>query len=270
VTDSGKLTVAGLFHYPVKSCGGVTLSAAVIGERGIIHDREFMIVDAATGLFLTQREFPRMALIRPRMEDGRLRLNAPGVSQLVLDPVRQGSNRNVIVWRDRCPAVDQGPEVAAWLSAFLMTNCRLMRMADEHVRRVDRRYAISEGDQVGFADGYPFLLISEESLADLNARLSTPLPMNRFRPNIVVSGGAAFQEDQWRRIRIGDIDFHLVKPCARCVITTTDQATGERGKEPLTTLAAFRRKNRGVLFGQNMIHGGPGTIRHGDLVEVLA
>jgi uncharacterized protein YcbX len=204
------------------------------------------------------------------MEDGRLRLNAPGMSPLALDPVRQGSTRNVIVWRDRCPAVDQGPDVARWLSDFLVTDCRLVRMAEEHVRRVDRRYAVGDGDQVGFADGYPFLLISEESLADLNARLSSPLPMNRFRPNIVVSGGTAFQEDQWRRIRIGDIDFDLVKPCARCVITTTDQATAERGKEPLITLAGFRRSRRGVLFGQNMIHSGPGTIRHGDLVEVLA
>jgi uncharacterized protein len=270
VADPENLTVTGLFHYPIKSCAGTSLVEATVGHRGLIHDREFMVVDASTGLFLTQRDLPRMALIRPSVEDDLLRLDAPGVSQLVLDPVRQGPTCKVIVWRDRCHAVDQGPEVAAWLSKFLETDCRLVRMAEDYVRRVDWRYAVNESDQVGFADGYPFLLISEESLADLNIRLSDPLPMNRFRPNVVVSGGAAFQEDQWRCIRVGDIDFHLVKPCARCVITTTDQATGERGKEPLTTLASFRRKNRSVLFGQNMIHSGPGTIRHGDLVEVLA
>jgi len=269
VADSGTLAVTGLFHYPIKSCGGVSLAEADIEHRGITHDREFMVVDSTMGLFLTQREFPRMALIRPHMDHGLLRLNAPGMSELVLDPVRQGLARNVIVWRDRCPAVDQGPDVAGWLSAFLMTDCRLVRMVEGHVRRVDRRYAVGDGDQVGFADGYPFLLISEESLADLNARLASPLPMNRFRPNIVVSGGTAFQEDQWRRIRIGAVEFHLLKPCARCVITTTDQATAERGKEPLSTLAGFRRTNRGVLFGQNMIHSRSGTIRRGDLVEVF-
>lgn len=271
VADAGKLTVTGLFHYPIKSCGGSSLGEAAVGSRGIIHDREFMIVDATTGLFLTQRELPRMALIRPRMEGDLLRLDAPGMSRLTVEPVRQGATRRVLVWHDRCPAVDQGPDIAGWLSEFLKSDCRLVRMADDHVRRVNRRYAVSDGDQVGFADGYPFLLISEESLVDLNARLSSPLPMNRFRPNIVVTGGAVpYLEDTWRCVRIAGIDFHLVKPCARCVITTTDQDTGERGKEPLTTLAGYRRTNRGVLFGQNMIHGNSGAIRRGDLVEVLA
>ncbi|MGE3600729.1 MAG: MOSC domain-containing protein [Dehalococcoidia bacterium] len=271
MADVGDLSVTGLFRYPIKSCGGVALAEASVGSRGIIYDREFMVVDATTGLFLTQREIPRMALIRPSVEDDRLCLDAPGMSHLSVNPIRHGSARSVIVWLDRCPAVDQDPEAAGWLSDFLKTDCRLVRMAEEHVRRVDRRYAVNVGDQVGFADGYPFLLISEESLADLNAQLSSPLPMNRFRPNIVVSGGGApYLEDQWRQIRIGAIDFHLVKACARCVITTTDQATGERGKEPLTTLAGYRRSRRGVLFGQNMVHSGPGTIRCGDPVEVLA
>jgi uncharacterized protein YcbX len=271
MAPSTTLIVTGLFRYPVKSCGGTSLADARIERRGIAHDREFMIVDAKTGLFLTQREFPRMAQIQPTVGDDDLRLDAPGMPQLVLNPARDGETRKVIVWRDRCPAVDQGPAVAGWLGEFLSTSCRLVRMADEHVRRVDRRYAVRDADQVGFADGYPFLLISEESLADLNARLPVPLPMNRFRPNIVVSGGRApYLEDRWRHIRIGDIEFRLVKACARCTITTTDQETGERGKEPLITLAGYRRSNRGVLFGQNMIHDGPGVIRCGDSVEVLA
>jgi uncharacterized protein YcbX len=262
--------VTALFHYPIKSCGGVALDAAEIGPRGIRHDREFMVVEAASGLFLTQRERPRMALIRPRIADGVLYLCAPDVPVLAVEQVRAGRSRDVVVWRDRCAAVDQGDAAAGWLSAFLETDCRLVRMADEHVRRVDPAYAVEESNQVGFADGYPFLLISEESLADLNTRMQEPLPMNRFRPNIVVSGGEPYGEDRWRRIRIGAIVFHVVKACARCVITTTDQETSARGHEPLATLATFRRSARGVLFGQNLIHTETGMIRCGDRVEVLA
>jgi uncharacterized protein YcbX len=270
MSERTAVTVTELFCYPVKSCGGTTLVEAVIRPRGIEHDREFMVVDAASGLFLTQRELPRMALIRPHLESGALLLDAPEMPRLTVQPLTDGPTRAVTVWSSRCPAVDQGPAVADWLSHVLGTSCRLVRMAEGYVRRVDRRYAVNAGDQVGFADGYPFLLISEESLADLNTRMTAPFPMNRFRPNIVVAGGGApYLEDQWRRIRIGDIEFHLVKACARCVITTTDQETGERGKEPLTTLAAYRRVARSVLFGQNMIHSGLGTIRLGDLVEVL-
>jgi uncharacterized protein len=270
MTDVSNLTVTGLYCYPIKSCGGVSLMMAQIGPRGIVHDRQFMVVDATTGLFYTQRELPRMALIRPRVEDGTLVVDAPGMSRLEVHPIEEGPGRDVIVWRDRCPAIDQGQEVADWFSDFLQTNCRLVRMQDDYVRQVDPTYAVSDSDQVGFADGYPFLLISEESLADLNTRLPSPLPMNRFRPNIVVAGGGApYLEDRWRQIQIGGIDFHLVKACARCTITTTDQDTGVQGKEPLTTLAGYRRVERGVLFGQNLIHGGQGTLRLGDAVTVV-
>jgi uncharacterized protein YcbX len=189
---------------------------------------------------------------------------------LALPVIAEGQTREVLVWRDRCAAVDQGDEVAEWLSRFLRRPCRLVRMAEDHVRRVDPVYAVSEADQVGFADGYPFLIISEESLADLNARLAQPLLMNRFRPNIVVRGGAAYAEDGWCRVRIGGIEFSLVKACARCAITTTDQATAQVGREPLATLATYRRVERGVLFGQNAIHAATGAIRVGDPLEVLA
>jgi uncharacterized protein YcbX len=228
-----------------------------------------MVIEAASGLFFTQRELPRMALIRPDVANGALRLDAPEMTPLAARVAAEGPTRDVMVWRDRCPAVDQGDDVAAWLSDFLQQRCRLVRMADAHTRRVDPVYAVREADQVGFADGYPFLLISEESLADLNGRLAAPLPMNRFRPNIVVRGGTPYAEDRWRRIRVGAVELHLVKACARCAITTTDQQTAMVSREPLATLATYRRGERGVLFGQNAIHTSQGAIRVGDPVEVV-
>lgn len=264
------VTVTGLYHYPIKSCADTALSAATLDPRGIRHDRELMIVDAATGKFLTQRELPRIALIAPRLTASELSVTAPGVEALTVPIVTTGTTQQVVVWRDTCDAVDQGDEIAGWLGAFLGRDCRLVRMADDFVRTVDQTYATSPADQVGFADGFPCLLIAQESLDDLNTRLAEPLPMDRFRPNIVISGGAPFGEDRVASLRIGDMVFHATKACTRCQITTVDQATGETGKEPLRTFAAFRRVKRGVLFGQNLIHATTGTIRVGDPVEALA
>ena len=260
--------VTGLFVYPVKSCAGTALRVAEVGARGIRHDREFMLVDAE-GHFLTQRQLPRMALIRPARTADTLALSAPGMPRLDLTPCRGGERVHVTVWSDRVAAIDQGPVVADWLSTFLQTPCRLVRQADDAVRLVDREYATQPADEVSFADGYPLLLLSEESVCDLNARLDTRLPMNRFRPNVVVGGaGDPYVEDTWGRISIGEVTFSLVKACARCAITTTDQLTAMRGPEPLATLATYRRVARGVLFGQNLIHHTGGTLRVGDRVRV--
>lgn len=264
------VTVAGLFHYPIKSCAGSALTEATLDPRGIRHDRELMVIDAATGTFLTQREYPRMALIAPRLDGHTLRVGAPGMAPLTVPVVRAGATRPVAIWRDTCPAVDQGDAAADWLGAFLGTPCRLVRMAEGYVRDVDPTYATSPADQVGFADGFPCLLIAEESLADLNGRLAEPLLMNRFRPNIVISGGAPFGEDHVGRLRIGEIVFHAPKACARCTITLVEQETARTGKEPLRTFASFRKAKRGVLFGQNLIHATTGTIRVGDDVVALA
>ena len=229
-----------------------------------------MLVDA-NGRLLSQREHARMALIEPRLGDDTLSLAAPGHDPISIPVLSRGPRRQVTVWRDRCEAVDQGDAAAEWASSFLGTRCRMVRMAHDAVRAVDPDFAVGDGDQVGFADGYPFLLTTEESLADLNDRMAAALPMNRFRPNIVLSGFEPFAEDDWRRIRIGDIAFAVVKPCARCVITTTDQATAERGNEPLRTLATYRQvPGRGVMFGQNLIHQSTGVIRVGDPVELIA
>ncbi|MBV9324741.1 MAG: MOSC domain-containing protein [Chloroflexi bacterium] len=264
------IVVSQLHMYPVKSCAGTPLEVACLDARGVVHDREFMVVDAA-GDFLTQREAPRLALIVPSRSDDRLELGAPGMPPFRLAPVTVGEATPVRVWRDHVAAVDQGELIAEWLGDFLRLSCRLVRQADNAIRHVDPEYATKPDDQVGFADGYPLLLLSEESLADLNRRLTEPLPMNRFRPNVVVRGsGEPYAEDCWSRIRIGEVECSVVKACARCVTTTTDQLTAERKAEPLVTLATYRRVPRGVLFGQNLIHHAPGVLRVGNTVHVLA
>ena len=264
------LYVSALYYYPVKSCQGVSLDVATINVRGIKQDRELMLIDSR-GHFLTQRALPRMALIGAHLESTWLMLHAPGMPTYSLEYRTQGRCERVEIWGERCAAVDQGDEAAGWFSDFLKYPCRLVCMPREFVRPVDSTYAHDAEDQVSFADGYPFLLLSEASLSDLNRRLAVPVEMRRFRPNIVISGCAPFAEDTWYHIRIAAVEFFLVKPCARCVITTIDPDQGVRElKEPLRTLAAYRRvAHRGVMFGQNLVHKNEGTIRVGDPVEIL-
>jgi uncharacterized protein YcbX len=270
VTRASRPVVSALYCYPVKSCGGTRLEVADLDARGIEHDREFMVVDPE-GMFFTQRELPRLALIRPTRTPDALELSAPGMSVLRIAPHDQGARMNVTIFRDHVAAVDQGNAVAEWLGAFLDTACRLVRQADEAVRPVDPNFARRPTDQVAFSDGYPLLLVSEESVADLNTRLEQQLPINRFRPNVVVRGaGVPYAEDCWSEACIGDVGFSLVKASARCVITTTDQVTAGRGVEPLATLATYRRVPRGVLFGQNLIHHSLGRLHVGDEVRVQA
>src|SRR5919199_916209 len=263
------ITLTELTIYPVKSCRGIAVPQAVLGARGLEYDRLWMIVQP-DGTFITQRQAPRLALIAPSLQDGHLALAAPAMPPIQVPVAGDGPAIDVVVWRDRCAAIDQGAEIAAWLTEFLHTPCRLVRMADDWVRPVDPAYS-RPGDQVGFADGYPLLLTSEASLADLNARLPEPVPMNRFRPNLVIHGTGPFAEDAWHMIRIGDVPLRLAKPCARCVTTTVVQETGVcASQEPLATLAGYRQRNGGALFGQNLIHDAPGMLRVGDQVEVLA
>jgi len=258
--------VSALYCYPIKSCRGVALKQATTDARGIVGDRRMMIVDEE-GTFISQREVAHLALIAPQPNaDGSLTLSAPGMPALTLWPSGQGPARPVRVWRDTCLAVDQGDAVADWFSTFLGMAVRLVHIADAFVRRVDARYARRPSDQAAFADGYPFLLISQASLDALNARLATPLPMNRFRPNIVVDGCPPFAEDGWRDFRINGITFSAVKPCARCVVTTIDQETAIAGPEPLRTLASFRAVDQKVMFGQNLVADRPGSVRVGDAV----
>jgi uncharacterized protein YcbX len=261
------LTVSRLFVYPIKSLGGMELDAAEVEARGFRHDRRWMLVDG-DGVFLSQRRHPRMALARARVEDERLVVDAPGMPALEL-PLRPepGPAVRACVWGDEVEAVSCGGDADLWFAEFLGASCRLVHMPDETERAVDPLYA-GAADRVGFADGFPFLLLSEASLDDLNARLDSPLPVNRYRPNIVVAGCVPYEEDRWRRVRIGDVGFRVVKPCSRCAITIVNQETGEKGKEPLRTLAAYRKVGGKVFFGQNAIPDGAGRLRVGDAVEV--
>jgi uncharacterized protein YcbX len=260
--------VSGLFIYPVKSCGRITVDQAAVGATGFDLDRRWMVV-GDDGRFLSQREHPRLALVRVRLADNRLVLEAPDLPQLgiALDAETRPAGR-VQVWDDECLAVDEGRDAARWFSEHVGFSVRLVRMAGDDVRPLGSSSA-QPGDRVSFADGFPFLLLSTASLEGLNRRLSLPVPMDRFRPNIVVEGCDAHAEDEWHRVRIGEVVFRIAKPCARCVVTTVDQETGERGREPLRTLSTYRSFDGQVLFGQNLVHEGRGAVRVGDPVEVL-
>ncbi len=265
---SGSFHLSGLFVYPLKSGAGIALERAELDDFGIRHDRRWMVFSDQAG-FLTQREIPRLALIRTSFDNGSLRLDAPGARPLRLPLAGpDGARLSVGVWADQTEAVDTGAESAAWISTLIGGPARIVYMPDDVVRPVDPTFAIGE-DRVSFADAFPFLLITQASLDGLNARLDQPLRMNRFRPNLVVAGAAAHAEDTWRTIRIGDVSLAVVKPCARCVTTTVEQETGDTGKEPLRTLATYRKRDSKVYFGQNLIHLDRGELRRGDPVTVV-
>jgi uncharacterized protein YcbX len=269
------VTVSQINIFPIKSCRGISLPSGMMTRRGFEFDRQWMIV-TDDGDFLTQRQLPTMSQILPQItaaqepsQEVEMQLSAPGMSSLNFQSSTAGTSRQVVVWKDTCEATDEGDLVAEWLSAFLKTKCRLVRFSESFVRTVDEKYAKTREDQVGFADGFPFLLISESSLEDLNERMPQVLPMNRFRPNIVVRGCEPYAEDNWKTVNIGKAKLHLVKPCARCVITCTDQDTSKVGVEPLKTLAGFRNEMNKILFGQNLVPEILNEICVGDLVEVV-
>jgi uncharacterized protein len=272
------LRVTALHIYPVKSCRGLAVPSAVVDAAGFAGDRRFMVVDAQDR-FLTQRVHPRMALIETALTAESLTLSCPshGSISVSLSAFRSPVS-SVSVWNDTVTAEDCGDAPAQWLGDFLGLPCRLMHAGSAYSRPIPGRkipaaLAAPGGlpHEVSFADAFPFLVISEESLADLNARLDAPLPMNRFRPNIVVAGGAPYAEDDWRRFKIGDVVFHGATRCGRCVVTTTDQLTAERAQEPLRTLARYRRDAEGaVMFGRNLIQETKtGRVCVGDAVDLL-
>jgi uncharacterized protein YcbX len=261
------LRLTALNIYPIKAARAIALGESAVDDFGLRYDRRWMVVDEA-GVFLSQRSHPRLALVVPSIGDGTLQVDAPGMPTLQTPLHPQDTvATSVTVWDDTCPATWVGDRAAEWFSDFLGTPCNLVHMADRVVRPADSAFA-PPGVRVSFADGFPFLMISEESLADLNRRLAEPVPMNRFRPNLVVGGGEPYAEDGWKRIEIGGVRLQVVKPCARCLVTTTDQATGERGKEPLRTLATYRKVNGEVMFGQNVVHESTGRLGVGDPVVV--
>ena len=263
------ITLTAINVYPVKGLKGISLDKARCTDRGIELDRRWMIVDP-TGMFMSQRSHPRMATVWTDLADGTLVLSAPdedGV-EVRVDPPPSPTIK-VQVWNSIVDAVPASREADLWLSSYLGTPCRLVFMPDDSERYSNDKYA-GEGKRVGFADGYAYLMIGESSLADLNARLAArnhpALPMNRFRPNLVISGSDAYAEDRFGDVRIGEAAFRGVKPCGRCQVTTTDQSTGEvTGPEPLLTLASYRDSTEfGQMFGMNMVSVAPGNVSVGD------
>lgn len=258
-------TLSALHIYPIKSCAGISVAEWEVDALGFRFDRRWMVV-TPRGQFITQRELPALALVRVEIAPPHLHLKAPGQPDL-LTPLAPLGGRPIAtqVWDDPVRVVAPDHKADEWFSDYLGHEVVLAHFPDNVVREVNRAYA-PEGGRTGFADAFPFLLIGEASLADLNGRLSVPLSMNRFRPNLVVRGSDAFAEDGWRRTIVGGIPMQVVKPCARCVVTTTDQETLARTDEPLRTLAGYRRQNNKVMFGQNVMHYGTGMLRVGDAV----
>ncbi|HYO89297.1 MAG TPA: MOSC N-terminal beta barrel domain-containing protein [Candidatus Limnocylindrales bacterium] len=271
--------VSALVIYPVKSCAGIALSQVHFGHTGPDLDRRWMVVAEDDGelLALTQRETPRLALAQPSLIGGELVLRAPGVGHLRV-PIEDDrpATRTAMLRADNLQVMDEGLEAAEWFGELLDAEVRFVRLPNAVSRRVSSKYA-PEPAYTSLTDGYPALLVSEESLFDLNERLvergSNPVEMRRFRPNIVVRGVSAFAEDEWKHIRLGELPFDVVKPCARCAITTVDPALGEvvDAREPLTTLATYRRLSpKGkVMFAQNVIHRAHGVVHVGDALTVV-
>ncbi len=261
-------TVNQLWIYPIKSCGGISLTQVEVTLTGFKGDRQWMIVDRE-GNFLTQRTYPQLARVNVQLTATELILDFDHLPTFRLPTQQTGDLKAVTVWRSHVQAIDQGDAVALWFSEVLQIPCRLVRQSPDHIRAINPKFALWENQPVSFADGYPILLANTASLALLNQKLPQPIPMDRFRPNLVVATDDAFCEDDWQRLSIDDLELVQAKPCDRCIITTTDQQTGDRHpqKEPLRTLQTFRyAKDKGILFGINLMPTSIGAIAIGDRV----
>jgi len=266
------MQITSLHIYPIKGCRGVPVKSVEIDRLGMVGDRRLMIVDEKNH-FISQREVPALATIVPTRDADELQLESPGRAPLRLSINPSGTSRTVTVWGyTQIDAADQGDEVAAWLGAITGAKSRLVSWCERSRNLIDSEYSPRPDAETAFTDGYPLMAAMQESLDDLNSRLAEPVPMERFRPTIVVSGAKAWSEDQWAAMRLGDLECDAVKPCARCVVTTTDQQSGARSarQEPLRTLATFRTiPGLGAIFGQNLVPRHTGVLRVGDRVQLL-
>lgn len=264
------LTISEIWIYPIKSLGGIALQKARLQAKGLAHDRRWMLIDE-NGVAMTQRTFPRMALFKPEIRHDNISVTftqdgkAIASVQFGRTAVQYGSRITATVWNDDVSVLEVDPEVSGWFSHHLNVPCRLVAFPEANPRRVDPRYSVHQ-EQVSLADAFPFLIIGQSSLDNLNERLEQPVPMNRFRPNFVFVGGAPFVEDTWRTLSIGTLPFVAAKKSERCVLTTVDQETAEKGSEPLRTLSTYRKVGNKVHFGQNLIGPAEGEVRVGDTV----
>lgn len=262
------LKLGEIWIYPIKSLGGIRLRSARVLEKGLLHDRRWMLVDQH-GEFMTQRTFPKMALFRPSIIDDMITVEKKNEKDKRVSPAfsidspSRGKLIRTNVWDDEVEVAEVDPELSEWFSRELEVPCRLVNFPESNPR-----FAGSTVRNVSLADAFPFMIIGQSSLDDLNARLQNPLPMNRFRPNFVFTGGKPFEEDTWRGFMIGNVGFEATKPCARCMLPTIDQESGEKGAEPLRTLSGYRKTGNKILFGQNLVATRPGEIFEGDTITI--
>jgi len=261
------ITLSQLAIYPIKSTAQVALQRAQMGPFGLDMDRRWMLIDD-NGCMLTQRKHPRLCLVKCKLEDNQLSVSAAGSPELIIPGQHTERFLKATVWEDTCNAIDCGDEASDWFSTFLNTSTRLVYFPRDEVRQVDLNFA-RPGDITAFSDGFPYLLISQASLDDLNSRLDSPVEMRRFRPNLVIKGTEPFAEDNWKKIRIGNTTLNLVKPCSRCSIPSINPDTAEQSAEVVKTLAGYRMRENKIFFGQNVIAEGPGELVVGMEVEIL-
>jgi uncharacterized protein len=266
-----KLQLSGIWIYPIKSLGGIALTSAKVMGKGLEFDRRWMLIDEHN-VFLTQRVHPQMAMFKLTLNGTDLHIlkkNATSDQWITFStnttPISQKIRAKI--WDDEVDVFEVDRRLSQWFSDHLKMTCRLVGFPENSPRAVDPKYKVND-EHVSLADAYPFLIIGESSLEDLNSKLSEPVPMNRFRPNFVFTGGQAFEEDKWRNFKIGDVRFVGVKPCARCVLTTVNQDTAEKGIEPLYTLSTFRKRDAKVLFGQNLVAIDHGVVTVGDEISL--
>ncbi|MBU2878438.1 MULTISPECIES: YcbX family protein [Alteromonadaceae] len=261
-----QLTLSQINIYPIKSCAGISLSSSKVEQMGLEFDRRFVLTQT-NGTFITARTDSTLCLVQTEVTATGLRLNAPGMPELIIKYAEFSEKyQTVKVWEDDINGQYCDPIYDHWFSQFLGKPCKLVFFGEQSKRRVK-----NSDSEVSFADGYPFLVISQQSLNDLNSRLATPVTMSQFRPNLVIDNCAPFEEDNWKKIRIGEVEFEIMKSCSRCIFTTVDPITGEKNPqlEPLSTLQKYRKDKKGdVLFGQNLIALNSGNLSLNDEVVV--
>lgn len=257
-----------IFIYPIKSLRGIEVTEWNADAKGLLHDRRWMLVDA-NNHFLSQRKLPRMALIATALTATHLQVSAPEMPDLII-PLAAQSDEELLaeIWHDHCVTKMVSAAANLWFSAFLGVDCKLVYQPESSVRQVDQDYA-HPADETSLSDGFPFLLVSENSLHALNSKLALPVSMARFRPNLVVSGCDAFAEDTWREISIGNMHFRLPKPCSRCSVPNVDPMTAATDKEPIHTLNSFRKWQNKIYFGQNAIHNATGSLQQHMPITIL-
>lgn len=267
VMEHSDYTIHSLYVYPLKSAKGIQVKHAEASPKGFKHDREWMVVDPK-GKFMSQRLHPRMSGLKTAFIKDGIALSAEQMEDIIIPFKAEGESTEAVIWDDTCQVQEVSRELSDWISQFMGEACKIVHMKQGEVRLVDPRYKITDHDNTLFSDGFPYLFTATASLHDLSQRTKMDLEMIRFRPNIVIESKLPFEEDCWKKAEIGNILFHLVKPCGRCSIVNVDPKTGKRGDEPLKTLASFRKQEKKILFGINAITTGSGVISIGDHVTI--